>query len=85
MEEEILKICEENVVDKETEKHLTIESEISKENGLDSLALMNIIINLESQYDIDLDDYIVEISKARTVGDIIKCVCGIIRDTTENM
>lgn len=70
-EEEILEICRNNVDTFEEEFEITMETEINTENGFDSLAIMNIIVEIEEKYSLVLDDYIIKINEAKYVRDIL--------------
>lgn len=88
-EEKILDICRENSDKSEKEKYMiNMETEINTENGFDSLAVMNIIISIEDECGFDLDDYVIKISEAKYIKDILKIVnkaAGIsVVDMTEN-
>lgn len=75
MEQEIIKIFE--TVAEETcgEKHnYNIDTKLDIESGIDSLALMNILIKIEHMYGINIDEHIEEVAKAKTIGDIVELV-----------
>ncbi len=52
-------------------KEITINDEISRELGFDSLGMVEFIINLEEKLDIELDNCLAEIRNAKTIGDVI--------------
>lgn len=72
-EEEILNICRDNI-DSEKEIILTPDTEVSVENGFDSLTIMNIIIDVEDIYDFELDEYIIRISEAKYIKDMLEII-----------
>lgn len=75
MEQEIIKIFE--IVARETtgEKHnYDRDTKLDIENGIDSLALMNILIRIEQEYGISIDEHIEEVAKSKTIGDIVELV-----------
>lgn len=72
-EEEILNICRDNI-DSEKEIILTSDTEVSVENGFDSLTIMNIIIDVEDICDFELDEYIIRISEAKYIKDMLEII-----------
>lgn len=72
-EEEILNICRDNI-DSEKELILTPDTEVSVENGFDSLTIMNIIIDVEDICDFELDEYIIRISEAKYIKDMLEII-----------
>lgn len=75
MEQEIIKIFETVVEETCGEKHnYNIDTKLDIENGVDSLALMNIFIKIEHVYGINIDEHIEEVAKAKTIGDIVELV-----------
>ena len=72
-EEEILNICRDNI-DSEKEIILTPDTEVSVENGFDSLTIMNIIIDVEDICDFELDEYIIRISEAKYIKDMLEII-----------
>lgn len=44
---------------------------INRENGIDSLGLMNVIVEVEILFDIELDDYMEDIINCNTIGDFV--------------
>ena len=75
IEKEIVKICEEVVYELDGIQHnYTDSTEVNTDNGIDSLALMNILIEIEKRFGINLDEVMLEICEAKRIADIIKCV-----------
>ena len=75
LEEDILEICREAITQvSDNNKEITLRTEITTEEGIDSLALMNIIIALEEQFNIVLDDKLIEIRDAKRVLDLVNIV-----------
>lgn len=75
LEEDILEICREAITQvSDNNKEITLQTEITTEEGIDSLALMNIIIALEEQFNIVLDDKLIEIRDAKRVLDLVNIV-----------
>lgn len=72
-EEEILNICRDNI-DSEKEIILTPDTEVSVENGFDSLTIMNIIIDVKDICDFELDEYIIRISEAKYIKDMLEII-----------
>ena len=53
---------------------ITEETELSRDMGVDSLGIVNLILGIEEDLEIDLDDYLVEIRNAKSVSDLIEIV-----------
>lgn len=71
-EEEVLEICREAVKQvSEEDREITMDTELSARDGIDSLAFMNIIIALEIRYDVVLDEYLSELKEAEHIRDLI--------------
>lgn len=49
---------------------ITEETELSRDMGIDSLGIVNLILGIEEDLEIDLDDYLAEIRKAHTVKEL---------------
>ncbi len=78
-EEEVLEICREAVKQvSEEDREITMDTELSARDGIDSLAFMNIIIALEIRFDVVLDEYLAELKEVERIRDLIyrlKQVC----------
>jgi acyl carrier protein len=55
--------------------HVTADSDISRDLAVDSLALMNIVMEIEDQYDISIP--IDRLSEVQTVGDLASLIDNI--------
>lgn len=62
----MLKVVPENEVD--------INAEISRELGFDSLGMVDFVINIEETFDIELDNYLAEIRKAKYLSEILRII-----------
>lgn len=75
MEGEIITICERIVELMDNVKHdYDKTTKLERENGIDSLALMNILIEIENLYHINMDRYMTEVGKAKNIGDLVTVV-----------
>lgn len=71
-EEEVLEICREAVRQVSAEdREITMDTELSARDGIDSLAFMNMIISLEIRFDVVLDEYLTELKDAERIRDLI--------------
>lgn len=78
MEQEIIKICEMVAEEIDGVKHnYDKHTKLDMENGIDSLALMNILIKIEQMYGISIDEHMEEVAKAKTIGDIVELISKI--------
>ena len=79
IEQKVIEICRQvSDSDTETKSKFSLNTEFGIENGLDSLALMNIVIEIEMEYAIVLDDYFDQISNARTIKDLVVIISDIV-------
>lgn len=73
LEEEILEICREAVRQVSTEdREITMDTEMSAKDGIDSLAFMNIIIALEIRFDVVLDEKLAALKEVENIREFIK-------------
>lgn len=71
--EEMLDICREAVRQvSEEDRILNMETELTAEGGIDSLAFMNIIIALEERFDIELDEELIKLKESKNIEDFVK-------------
>lgn len=71
-EEEVLEICREAVRQVSAEdREITMNTELSARDGIDSLAFMNMIIALEIRFDVVLDEHLAELKEAERIRDLI--------------
>ncbi len=74
-EEEVLEICREAVKQvSEEDREITMDTELSARDGIDSLAFMNMIIALEIRFDVALDEYLTELKDAERIRDLISAM-----------
>ena len=64
---QILKECKIN-------KQSSIEMPCTRDNGISSLGIVNLILLLEEELDINLDNYLMSIRECKTIGDIVKVI-----------
>lgn len=53
---------------------VSYETELINYNGFDSLGIVKMIVEIEDDLNIELDDYLVDIRNAKTVGSLIKII-----------
>lgn len=51
---------------------VTLASDIIKDLGADSLDIVEVLMNVEDEWDIDIDDD--DIPAIKTVGDVVSCI-----------
>ena len=58
------------------EKNMVVSetTELTRDNGVDSLGIVNLILDIEDDLSIALDDYLVEIRNAKSVSELIEIV-----------
>ena len=74
VEQAVLK-CHTNVmkannIDKESD----ISMEMTQENGIDSLGIVTLIVEMEDELDMELDAYLADIRKCKTIGELINVI-----------
>jgi len=72
---EVVLGCYENLV-KEKGVDITpdLEVRIRRENGLDSLGIVNFIVEIEEELDASLDSVLKEIRKVKTLGELVTLI-----------
>ncbi len=56
-----------------------LSTQLTRENGIDSMGIVNLVIELEEALEIDLDQYLARIRGSRTVSELI----SVIREAAE--
>lgn len=59
-----------NNIDKES----NISMEMTQENGIDSLGIVTLILEIEEELDMELDAYLADIRKCKTIGELINVI-----------
>lgn len=74
----VLECCE--AVIKENKKDIAVNEDtlISRENGIDSLGMVTLVIDMEEKFDIDLDEYLSDIRKCKTIGELAEIVAKVV-------
>ncbi|MBO4864004.1 MAG: hypothetical protein J5517_06545 [Eubacterium sp.] len=62
------------LAEKHIEKESSIDMEIRPRNGITSESIVTLLLDIEDELDIDLDEYLPEIRKCRTIGQLIEIV-----------
>lgn len=78
IKEGVLECCE--AVIKENKKDIAVNEDtlISRENGIDSLGMVTLVIDMEEKFDIDLDEYLSDIRKCKTIGELAEIVAKVV-------
>lgn len=58
--------------------NVSSETLLIRENGIDSLGIVSLILEIEEEFEIDLDLYLPEIRKCNTLGELEKIVESVI-------
>lgn len=73
--EQVVISCYQEILDEaKIEKTASLDMKASRENGIDSLGSVNLILKIEEELDIDLDDYLKEIRNAESIGAIVSII-----------
>lgn len=76
--ESVLECC--RAVIEENKKDINVDEStlISRENGIDSLGMVTLVIDIEEKFDIDLDEHLSDIRKCKTIGELIEIVAKVV-------
>ncbi len=55
-----------------------MDTAISRDKGIDSLGIVNLVLELEDQFGIELDDHLGDIRKCETVRNLVDVMTGVI-------
>ncbi|MDP4147671.1 MAG: phosphopantetheine-binding protein [Bacillota bacterium] len=56
------------------DKEPDLEISLSRENGLDSLGLVSMIVYIEEELDLELDDVLMDIRESSKIKDMVKLI-----------
>lgn len=74
VEQAVLK-CHTNVMKTNNiDKVSDISMEMTQENGIDSLGIVTLIVEIEDELDMELDAYLADIRKCKTIGELINVI-----------
>lgn len=74
IKETILECCRSIIKENKGECIVTESTLISRENGIDSLGMVTLVIDIEERLDIDLDEYLSEIRRVKMISELIEIV-----------
>lgn len=60
--------------EKGIDKVSNIGMDISRENGIDSLGIVTLILDIEDELGIELDTYLPDIRKSKTINELIEVI-----------
>lgn len=74
IKESVIECCE--TIISETVSGIVVDENtlITRENGIDSLGIVSLVLELEEKFEIDLDDYLAEIRSCKDVNALIEVV-----------
>ena len=74
IEENILTLLSEFIPRKKKLREITEETELQRELGVNSIALLSLVFRVEEEFNVDLSqiDFGAELAKLRTVGDLLR-------------
>lgn len=76
----VVESCERVIKENDESINVTEKTEISIENGIDSLGIVTIIFDIEEQLKIELDEYLSYVRRCKTIGDLISVVEKVIEN-----
>ena len=70
----VVESCEKVIKENDESIDVTEETEISRENGIDSVGIVTVICDIEEQLEIQLDEYLSYVRKCKTIGELVSVV-----------
>lgn len=74
VEEVVLKVHTNLMKSRDINRESSRDLEVRRRNGIDSLGIVSIILEIEEELGIELDECLAAIRKCRTIGDIIDVI-----------
>lgn len=74
VDEVVFKVHNDLMKSKGIDKQSAYDMEIRPRNGIDSLGIVTMIMDMEEKLGIELDDYLMRIRKSKTIGELITIV-----------
>lgn len=74
VEEVVLKVHTNLMKSRDINRESSRDLEVRRRNGIDSLGIVSIILEIEEELGIELDECLADIRKCRTIGDIIDVI-----------
>lgn len=74
VEEVVYRVHTEIMKEQGINKESSADLAFARDNGIDSLGIVNMILDIEDELEVELDSCLQEIRKCRTVGDVIKTI-----------
>ena len=72
IQETVIELLKEYMTDEVDPNSITLESSVRDDLGLDSLAVVEMVLDVEMKFDVEVDDD--DAQSLQTVGDIVKYV-----------
>lgn len=79
IKESVLECCKAVIEENKKEIIVNESTSISRENGIDSLGMVTLVIDMEEKFDIDLDEYLSDIRKCKTIGQLIEVITEVLK------
>lgn len=74
IQEVVLRLHNQLMIEEKINKESSPEMEMRPRNGITSVSIVSLLLDLEDELDIELDDYLVQIRKCTTLGGFIDIV-----------
>lgn len=78
IKESVLECCKAVIEENKKEIIVNESTPISRENGIDSLGMVTLVIDMEEKFDIDLDEHLSDIRKCKTIGELTEIIAEVI-------
>lgn len=78
IKESVFECCKAVIEENKKEIIVNESTLISRENGIDSLGMVTLVIDMEEKFDIDLDEYLSDIRKCKTIGELTEIIAEVI-------
>lgn len=74
IEEVVIRLHNEIMREREIDKESSLEMEMRPRNGITSESIVSLLLDIEDELGIELDDYLAQIRKCKTIGLLIDIV-----------
>lgn len=78
MKETVIICCKEIIEKSKGNIEVDMDTVISRDTGIDSLGIVNLVLELEDKFGVELDNYLADIRKCETVRDLVDVMTGVI-------
>ena len=78
IKETVIMCCREIIEKSRGNIEVDMDTAISRDKGIDSLGIVNLVLELEDKFGVELDNYLADIRKCETIRDLVDVMTGIV-------